>query len=444
MNDRKIPPQSIESEMSILGSVFCDNSCIKKVSSLIDAMDFYRENHRKIFKAFLSMQIQGLPFDLVTTHNYLKSAGELEEIGGGAYLATLVDYVPTAANVHFYCKSVKEMSVRRQMISLAMRVEEMAYGSEDVGDIIPEVKSGLSEISEGLDSFGGVSLSHLTTFDARLESYKQQVRTIEKTRFITGYHLLDQKIRGVAPGEVLTTIAEPGGFKTAWLQNLLKRGAKRTGRYHLFFSLEMPGEKVFEREIQIDSECSGWEVEQHFTGQQRINIDTNAIKQNGGDGLIVCTKPRLTLEKMARYIELTNQKFGAVNAVGIDYMGLIAGPGKPGYERTAYVAPEIKNMAKELNVPIILLAQINREGAKDQYDIKITDAKGGSDIEASADIMLGFYTDKAGELVCKGLKNRNGPIGWKFQVEINRKAFQFIDLHEYTEQKAKKEDESPY
>lgn len=443
MNERKIPPQSIESEMAILGAVFCDNDCIKKVSGMIDASDFYRENHRKIFRMMLSHQIQKLPVDLVTSCNTLKEAGELEEVGGGAYLAALGDYVPTSANVHHYCKIVKEMSVRRQMIAFSQRLETMAYDDE-VGEIIPEAKTGLAEIVENMDSFGGVSLSDLSTFDSRLTHYQNHVKTLDKTRFVTGFYLLDQKIRGVAPGEKLTIIAEPGGFKTALLQNILMRGAKRTGRYALFFSMEMPQEKVFEREVQITSDCSGWDVENHFKGQIHISIDENALRQNGSSGLIVCAKTKLSVEKMERYIELTRQKFGEISAVGVDYLQLMPGPGKI-FDRVEFNAPELKNMAKRMQVPVIDLSQINVSGRKEKFDIQFEDAKGGGAIQESADIGLGFYTDKEGKLVCKGLKNRNGAPGWKFEVDINRRAFQFIEFHPYVESTIKKkEEECPY
>jgi len=448
MNDRKLPPQAIEGEVSILGAIFLDNSCIRKVSGIIDAMDFYRESHRKIFRAMLHHQSKGIPIDLVTLSNTLKDRDELEEVGGASYLVQLVDYVPTSANVEYYCKMVKEASVRRQMILYGEKISEMAYESESVGEIIPEAKSGLSEITANMDSFGGVSLQDLSTFDSRMANYERRVKTIDQDRFITEYALLDRKIRGVAPGEVMTIVAEPGGFKTAFLQNLLKRGAKRTSKHALFFSMEMPDDKIFEREIQIDCGVSGWDVECHFKGGGRYAIDQKNIAA-GHNGLIVCSKPRLSLEQMERYVDLTRQKFGEVVALGIDFIQLMPGP--PGtskiFDRIEHNAYGAKTMAKALNVPVILLSQINVLGRKEKQGINFSDAKGGGAIEEAADIGLGFYHDKSGVLVCEGLKNRNGPRGWKLEAEINRVTFQFIDFTLYEERKGKakgEDDGCPY
>lgn len=428
----RLPPQNNDAEMSVLGAVFIENSCFNKVSRLIDTMDFYREAHRDIFKAMLSLNITKSPVDFITVSDKLKEAGTLETAGGAAYLLTLVDYVPTAANVAYYCKIVKEASNKRQLIQHAQKLIALGYSDEPITEGLKDARAELAGISANMDSFGGVSVGDITTIDQRAERYIKQVKTFDKLRFITGFPLLDAHIRGVAPGEVLTIIAEPGGFKTAWLQNLLLTGAARTGFYHLFFSLEMPDVKIFEREAQIANGIAGREVERAYMScGDDVKAIQRAIYAKGSRGLLVCDKPRLDLDKITRYIELAGNKFGKINAVGIDYLGLLAGPGRTLFEKTAHNAPEIKNIAKEANVPIIVLCQINREGAKSQHGIEITDAKGGGDIEASADIMLGFYTDGDGDLICKGLKNRNGAKGFRLLCDIDRASFQFKGMREY-------------
>lgn len=460
-NNQKVPPQQIEGEMSVLGAVLLDNSCLKTVCGLIDGADFFRSPHRLIFHAMTQCQISGTPIDLVTLSAVLKDNGTLEESGGGAYLYTLSDYVPTSANVAHYCKIVKEASTRRQLIQYGQSMIDFGYGTGHLDEKLKEAKSSLADLMGGLDSFDGVSAKDITTVQDRAARYAVQAQKLDNSRFITGFARLDYLIRGVAPGEVLTIIAEPGGFKTAWLQNLLLRGAKRTGLHHLFFSLEMPVEKVFEREAQICSGYVGREVERIYKGATGGNREaaTDLYKQmyaNGSKGLLVCDKPRQDITKIARYTEIAETKHGKINAIGIDYLGLMAAPGRSLFEKTAFIAPEFKHLAKELNIPVILLCQINREGAKNVNDILITDAKGGGDIEASADIMLGFYHDQNGVLVCKILKNRNGPKDVKLAVDINKEAFQFNDILEYEEpvfeksravavpRRSKKDDPCPY
>lgn len=427
----KLPPQNIEAEMSVLGAIFLDDTCVRKVSALLDASDFYKEAHREIYKAVLSLNLSKSPIDLVTMSKRLKEDDQLAAVGGAAYLMMLVDYVPTAANVAHYCRIVKESSTRRQIIAHSQAMIARAQ-ADPLDEVVQEAKTGLAGIAAGMDSFSGVAASDITTIDQRAAQYIKQARTFEKNRFITGFPLLDAMIRGVAPGEVLTIIAEPGGFKTAWLQNLLLAGAKRTGYYHLFFSLEMPSEKVFEREAQIANGVNGRSVEAAYkeSGDNAKAMQA-AIYRNGSQGLLVCDKPRLDLDKISRYIDLAGNKFGKINAVGIDYLGLLAGPGRTLFEKTAHNAPELKHLAKEYHIPLIVLCQINREGAKAKHDIEITDAKGGGDIEASADIMLGFYTDAEGNLICKGLKNRNGPSGFRLLCEIDKSSFRFLGMSEY-------------
>jgi replicative DNA helicase len=436
--ENKIPPQNNDAEMSVLGAIFLDNDCTGKVTALIDAMDFYKESQRIIFKTMLSLNLTKSPIDFVTTSQKLKDAGDLEAIGGAAYLLNLVDLVPTSANVAYYCRIVKEASSKRQLIQHGQKLIALGYSGEPIAEGVKDAKADLAGISASMDSFGGVSISDITTIDQRAERYIKQVKTFDKDRFITGFPLLDAHIRGVAPGEVLTIIAEPGGFKTAWLQNLLIAGAYRTGFFHLMFSLEMPDVKVFEREAQIANGITGRRVEQAYKacGDDAKAIQT-AIYRSGSRGLLVCDRPRLDLNKIIRYIELAGNKYGKINAVGIDYLGLLAGPGRTLFEKTAHNAPEIKNIAKETNLPIIVLCQINREGAKSKHDIEITDAKGGGDIEASADIMLGFYTDEDGELICKGLKNRNGSKGFRLLCDIDRASFQFRGMSAYEKKETK-------
>ena len=431
MTDHQLPPQSLDSEMSVLGAVFIDNECLRKIAGLIDIDDFYREAHRKIFQAMTRHRKQGQPIDFVSLSQSLQERNELNEVGGAAYLLMLADFVPTSANVAYYCGIVRNAANRRRMILLCDGLSRYAYEGKDLSELILDARNGISELQSGLDSLGGISLNDLSTFEERLAHYKVKVATVAQERFITEYALLDDKIRGVSPGEVMTIVAEPGGFKTAFLQNLLMRGSKRTGNHGLLFSMEMPDEKIFERELQIECETAGRNVESHFENTNHyFNYQIESYLKTKGTGLTVCSKTRLTLEKMERYIELARQKKGEISAVGIDFIQLMPGPGKI-FDRIEHNAYGIKTLAKALNVPIILLSQINVTGRKEKGGIFFSDAKGGGAIEEAADIGLGFFHDKNGVLVCEGLKNRNGPKGWKLQADIDRSSFKFRDFKEY-------------
>lgn len=427
MDERRVPPQDIESELSVLGAVFCDNSCLKKVRSLIDATDFYRENHRKIFHAMLALELQNSPLDLVTMSHQLKTEGHLEEIGGGAYLAQLIDYVPTSANVHYYCKIVKNKAVARRVISYGQDLAAKAY--DDMLDLTEELKTaktGLAEIIGSLDGLSGVSLKDILNLDHRAAIYNQYIKKIETARFLTGFEDLDKLIRGVAPGEVMTIIAYAGTYKTAFLQNLLLRNANRTKEFHLFFSLEMPAAKLYERECQYSHEINGYQVE---WSHRRFDTDkiNESLCESGSTYLLVCEKSKLSLDKMDRYVDIARQKYGSIAAIGIDYMGLMDAPGKTLFEKTQFISAETKNLAKASQLPVIILCQINRESVKNIKGIETHSAKGGGDIEAGCDFMLGFYQDGE-DLMCRLLKNRNGPSQILFNVDIHRPSLKFHNI----------------
>lgn len=428
--ERKPPPHSVESEMAVLGAVFVENGCLGTVTSMIDGMDFYQESHRKIYHTMFALHRHRQSIDLVTMVQRLKDEGMLEEVGGADYLAALVDYVPTAANVGHYCGIVKEKSVARQVMAYASELMSKA-GNGSTTELLTEAKTRLQEISGELDGLDGVSVSDILTFDQRRNRYEHYIREIDTTRFKTGFPTLDASIRGVAPGEVLTIIAYSGTFKTAFLQNLLLGGAERSSFFGLFHSLEMPVEKLFEREIQINGGVCGRDVEEHFSGRRDSLGVKEGMDRISSRGLLVCDRPRLTLEKIGRYIELTRQKYGKISVVGIDYLGLMHAPGRTLFEKTAHLSIETKNLAKEMRVPIILLCQINRTGATSGREIEMFDAKGGGDIEAGADFMLGLWRDKEDQLVCKILKNRNGPAGQNFLVDMDREALVFRGMTNY-------------
>lgn len=442
MENRRIPPQNLDAEMSILGGILLDNASLDKV--MVDGQDYYREGHRKIHHAMLSLRMKNEPIDLITLTQELKHTGELEAVGGGAYLATLVDCVPMSANIAYYSRIVKEKSTARKLITLANGIAARAHDEGRLNEIVTEARESLSAITGSLDGLNGVSATDILTYEAREKRYSQYVKEVDKLRFKTGFQLLDNCIRGVAPGEVLTIIAYSGTFKTAFLQNLLLRGVEATNFYHLFFSLEMPVEKVFEREMQIQGGATGREVESHFSQQRESDRVKNGMYRSGSQGLLVCDRPRLSLEKISRYIEVARQKFGKIGAAGIDYMGLMQAPGKSLFEKTAHISIEAKNMAKELGIPIIMLCQINREAAKAGGEIEMHHAKGAGDIEAGADFMLGFWRDSQDQLVCKILKNRNGAAGDNLLINIDRISLQFKDMSPYQPPPSPKKERIPF
>jgi replicative DNA helicase len=208
----------------------------------------------------------------------------------------------------------------------------------------------------------------------------------------------------------------------------------RSGLYSLFFSLEMPDEKIFEREMQIANGITGNEVEYRINNNSPITLElTRQCKASGSDKLLTIERPKLTLEQITEYVELAKLRY-EIGVIGIDYLGLMKGAsGRSSADLTEDMSNGAKELAKEVRLPVILLTQINRAAAKAQADdgteIELHHLKYGG--EAGADIVLGLYKDSEESLVLKILKSRGGITGKKYKADITASALRFDDFSEY-------------
>jgi len=427
-------PHDIEAEQSVLGAVFLDADCMVELSTMLEPSDFYEPRNRLIFEALVHLYKDQSPVDLVTVSSVLKAHGKQQASGGSEYLSELVDFVPTAANVGYYAKTVRQKAVARNVIDAARGIAAEAAGSDDTDQLIA---NALAKI-EATGQRSGRADRDLLTLAEMAEQYERHVKNLGKSRFVTGFPDLDGIIRGVAPGEVMMLTAYSGLFKSALLQNMLLEGCRRTGEYHLFFSLEMPATRVFERTCQIAMEEYTYRVESGFNHhdgyRERALVELNKL---GADKLIVCDKPNVTIEQIEHYTRLARSRHGSIGAVGIDYLGLMgATNARTEYERISYVAENSKHLAKRLNVPVIVLTQANRNSAS-QGELEKWSAKGSGAVEASADYMLGLIKNDRKDLLLKVMKNRNGEENLTFKAEIDAKFLKFRSLVPYDSVSAK-------
>lgn len=423
---------SEEAEKSVLGAVLVDNEVIDTLTSTMGTEDLYLEANRHICGAMLELAAAKTPIDFTTLTAALKAAGKLEKAGGTAYLLELVDYVPTAANASYYAGIVRQQAVMRSLAGVAMVLRGKVQSGEAPALIIDEARRNFDKLAAELDGAHGVNAADLCDFSSRAAAYQQFIARVGKYRFKTGFRELDKELRGVAPGELLIIIAYSGTFKSALLQFILLRSARDTGLLSLFFSLEMPAAKLFEREVAMTSGINGYTCEYRWRNEPvEANTLQLAAREGGGKNMLVCDRPGLTVEQIGRYIDAARRNHGDIGVVGIDYLGLMQAPGKTLFEKTAYLGPTLKNLAKEKDIPLLVLAQVNRDSVKNNAEIEAHSAKGGGDIEASADFMLGLQQHKQGALTLKLLKNRNGAAGQIWEVEIKKDSLQFTGLKDY-------------
>lgn len=414
-----------EAEQQVLGVLTVFPDSFGEVAALLEASDFYEPRHQAIFSAVDELRRSGRPVDLITLSDMLSKDGSLERSGGAAYLAELMDVVVTSANVGYYARLVKNKAVARRLYEAFAGIAGQCVKAEAVTDLLTTAYSRLEEETRAHRGGGDAIL----TMADMAEWYGRHIADLNRNRFTTGYEPLDAVIKGVAPGETMFICAYSGLGKSALLHNLFLSACKRTGMYHLFFSLEMPITRVFERTVQIALGQYTYHVESTFAVHNRDKraqtmLDLAAA---GASKLLVCEEGGLTIERIEHYTRLARARYGNLGAIGIDYLGLMGAEGtRSEYERISYVAEHSKHLAKRLNVPVIVLGQINRSSAA-QGEVEKWSAKGSGSIEASADYLLGL-AKKDGHLLLKLLKNRNGEEGITFKVNVKWPFLRFEDL----------------
>ena len=238
-----------------------------------------------------------------------------------------------------------------------------------------------------------VDLSNIYDSNRMVEAYKEYIKSLKNNRFITGIHEIDKRIRGVAGGEVLTIIARAGSFKTATLQNMLKNYIDHSAWAAVFFSLEMPVASLTERYFGILDGCGGREVEKMFSEPDQHNIMIASVSQfekNLKNLFIIPSK--ISIPDIPKYIKLIETEYNVkVGVIGVDYLGLIDAHGTSEYETTSKIARNLKQTAKLLNLPIIVLSQVNRKGGDGLVEISLEMGRGSGAIEEAADFVLGLW-----------------------------------------------------
>jgi replicative DNA helicase len=409
-----------------------DPACRNEARKSLTSKDFYREAHKIIFDVL----IQGNG-DLTVIVSELQSQGFLEKCGGKEYLMELATVHSTPSAISHYIEIVKNVSSRRKIIEQCQLTAKRAFLESDSNEeLLTEHRKGLNAI-EILNQYGyqtGVDLSNVYTPERCLQEYSSYIQTLKENRFITGIHEIDKRIRGVAGGELLFWIARAGSFKTAMLQNLLKNYIQHSAWGAVFFSIEMPISSVTERYHEIIQGSTGRDIEeiyatsQNGTSQIKEALERKFIKdlQNL---FIIPTK--VSISDVAAYVRLIEREFKTtIGIIGIDYLGLMDGPGQGEYEIVSKLARDCKGLAKLLNLPIIVVSQTSRKAGSGDVEISLDMGRGSGAIEESADFVLGLYQvererlsteedEPDYDLICKILKNRKGPKGSRWRLNLD-------------------------
>ena len=432
---QRIPPQSLEAEMSVLGSVVLDKECAADVIRLVRPESFYRHEHQLIYQALLNLYEADKPIDGVLLRDELRHRGHLEQIGGVEYLTRLLESVPSAANVVYYAQIVRDKAMLRDLIRAIGEISNRAYEDrEAVADMMDEAEQKIFEITQRKITGHAVPIKEIMekTFEM-IDQRRGHVYGLP-----TGYLELDELTGGLQRGEIIVIAARPSMGKTALGLNIAEYVGADNHQAVLIFSLEMAAQQLAERML-----CGRGHIDSHrlrktmLTDEeiQTMHICADELSQSA---IFVDDSPSLTpleLRAKARRLKLQHD----IQLVVVDYLQLMHVPGAESRQQeVATISRQLKALARELDVPVIVVSQLNRapEG-RENHRPRMSDLRESGTIEQDADVVMMLHREdyyhnepdyqktNSAELIIA--KQRNGPTG-NIQLTWKAQWTRFLDL----------------
>ncbi len=425
----KVPPHSIEAEQSILGGLLIDNKAIDRIAGQVSASDFYRNDHRIIFTHISKLIDNNDPADIVTVAESLEQNAELTKVGGVAYLGLVAENTPTASNILGYAKIVRERSIMRNLVEVGSDIVESAFSPQgkDAQQLLDESESKIFQIAdEGTsEKLGFVDIKELLPKAAqRIDDLYQLDDPNGVTGVPSGYSDLDQKTAGLQPGDLIIIAGRPSMGKTSLALNIAEHVGMEAGLPVAIFSMEMGAPQLTMRLLG-----SVGKLDQHKMRIGQLEDEdwpklTNALGVLNEAPIFIDEGSALnSYEVRARARRLHRQQ-GKLGLIVIDYIQLMSSANEQSTENRATEVSEIsrslKALAKELNVPVVALSQLNRsvESRPDKRPM-MSDLRESGAIEQDADVIMFIYRDEVynPETAEKGVaeiilsKQRNGPTG---------------------------------
>jgi len=389
---RHLPPQSLEAEMSVLGSIFVNHESIDVALGIISQDDFYRESHRKIFQALSYLIDKNEPCDLVTVTEQLKRQGELEEVGGAAYLCNLIDYVPSSASIAYYSKIVAERSLERRLLLNAIEVQTMIYSGSSSVEVIEKLETNIANtVTKG--SNDPVAAPQLITESARrLKNRYQNKGQLHGISW--GIPELDEATNGMHRGELIVVAGRPSMGKSAFSGNVIKTVC--AGKLSsMLFSLEMSRNDVTDRFIADRGNIKLHHLRNGQLTDYEWRNNSVACEEIMGWKLFIDDTPGVTLHDIRS--KAKRQKRAGLDFLVVDYLQLISVPSKESRVQTmGEISRGLKRLARELDISIMLLSQLNRsvDGRPDKRPL-MSDLRDSGEIEQDADVIIFPYRPAA-------------------------------------------------
>ena len=418
--DRTLP-HNLEAERSVLGAVLIRNDAINHATEIIDADDFFREAHRAIFNSMIALSERNQAIDLVTLKDELARTGQLDGVGGPAYVASLVDGVPRALNVEHYARIIKEKSTLRSLIYSANRILTTAYDGEQEADLqLDEAERAIFEIADDRLRTGFVPLRDLVhgSFE-KLEQLGKRGGLV--TGVPTGFEQLDEMTSGLQPSDLVIVAARPSMGKTSFILNVAQHVGTKTEMTVGVFSLEMSKEQLFVRLLTAEGRIDAHRFRSGFLAEKDYDRLSHALGTLVEARVFIDDTPALGVLEMRAKARRLKAEHG-LHLLVVDYIQLMQARGRHDnrQQELASISRALKGLAKELHVPIVALSQLSRAPeARADHRPQLSDLRESGALEQDADLVLFIYREEVyeqkeeNEGVAEIIigKQRNGPIG---------------------------------
>ncbi|MCX5776779.1 MAG: replicative DNA helicase [Candidatus Firestonebacteria bacterium] len=422
MSNEKLPPQNIEAEKSVLGSMLIEPEALQRVVELLKEESFYRDSHRKIFAAVMRLFDNNQPVDLITVGEELRKRNELDKVGGTEYIAELINTVPTAANVEYYASIVKEKSSLRDLINISTSIITDAYNENSVVDtLLDKAEHQIFSISEKRIKPGFLKMKelvHSTVKKVEELHYRQAL----VTGISTGFEQLDEKTTGFHGGELIIVAARPGMGKTSLCLSIALNAAIRNKVPVAIFSLEMAAQQIVLRMLSSEAKVSMHRLRAGKTYDNEWPNITMAASQLAEAPIYIDDSSSISpLEIKAKCRRLKAEK--EIGLIIVDYLQMMeAGKSENRVQEISQISRSLKSLAKEMDVPVIVASQLSRMTERQDKSEKrpmLSHLRESGAIEQDADAVLMLYRESYynrelenrvdTELIIG--KQRNGPTG---------------------------------
>lgn len=435
-----LPPQNLDAEKSVLGSILLDKEALIKIADLLQPDDFYNDKHALIYSSILELFRRHEPIDVLTISNLLTSSGKLDEIGGSSYLSELVEAVPTATHVVRYAEIVKQKATLRKLIQAGHEISGLGFGeAEDIRNVLEQAEQSIFRVSQGYVRDKFVHIKEV--LDESYERIAELHDSTDPDKFRgvpTGFYDLDRKLSGLQKSDLIVLAARPAMGKTAFALNIAQNIAKDKHRTVGVFSLEMSKDQLVERLFCSLLGVDSWKLRTGKLEDEDFSNIGHVMDELANMNLFIDDSPSTGLVDIRTKARRLQMEHG-LDLLIIDYLQLMtSGTGNTNrVQEVSEISRSLKLLARELKVPVLTISQLSRavEARSDKRPM-LSDLRESGSIEQDADIVLFMYrddyynpdnSDRPGITEVNISKHRTGPTG-KVELGFKKDQLRFVNL----------------